>query len=342
MSAVPWTSRKGGRPGRTRPDRRGVAQGLRGRPRRARSGRRARASRRSGRRDGRLSDSRSTGAKNGTTAATRVSSGHPHGGVGHEVAAGRLAHEREPLRVELEAARAFFCVQRMAARTSSTGAGYAMPGREAVAHREPGDAGLRERADERARGLRAVAADPAAAVDEQRRGERSLAGRRADVEAQALAAGARVLDVPLEPRGRRAAERGRPPAAERLRPRRRRCPATRGPSRRCRRAPRRPSEPRPPPRLRARAHGTRRRRTRSRARAAVLGVAGRLLALRPAPVVPALGPHDLRHLRVPGRRRSRRSARAGRGTSSPRATRRAPCSARRRSRAAAPPASRPP
>ena len=35
---------------------------------------------------------------------------------------------------------------------------------------------------------------------------------------------------------------------------------------------------------------------RSRARRAVLGVAGRLLALRPAPVVPALRPDDLRHL----------------------------------------------
>ncbi len=131
-----------------------------------------------------------------------------HGRGRHELAAGRLAHEREALRIDPEAraVRLRPADRRLDVLDLSR---RAMLGREAIADGDPGDARIRERADERARGLGPVAAGPATPVHEQRRGERAKAGGNADVEAQALPAHAGVRDIGPEARRRRAADGGR-------------------------------------------------------------------------------------------------------------------------------------
>ena len=293
MSAVPWTSRNGGRPGRTW--RSGEASRRTGRAASSSSVRpksarieRLRPPRRS------VSDSRSTGAKNGTTAATRASAVGAHGRVGHEVAAGRLAHEGEPLRVEAEAAP-FVLVQRTAARRprpapgsgagargDSSTASQAMPafvsGRTERARRPA--CGRRRSSRRRGRGSPPGTGPCREACRRRAAGSRRPGGRTRGPAGSAPAAGTGGGGVGRRSPSRRggdAALRGRVPAVRAAEYRGGR--QGRGLLRRER------------PRPRDAGAGS-----RARARRSVLRVAGGLLALRPVPVVPALGPHDLRHL----------------------------------------------
>ena len=223
MSAVPCTSRKGGRPGgRGGSASRRAAPG--GWPRRAPSGRRGRASRRSGPRGGRCRTRGRRARRTGTTAATRVSSAIRTAASATRCPPGRLAHEGEPLRVEMKPTGVL---------PGPTDGGedvldrrrVRVPGREAVAHREPGDAGLGERSGRasappacgrprssrrRGRGARPGTAPCRPACTRRASGSPRRAARTRCPARTARAAGTRAWD--------------RRPAAEPSPPRRRRCP----------------------------------------------------------------------------------------------------------------------